>query len=112
MDLAESSAARGDDAVAPVAPALRLVSGARPGASERPQLAAVIDLGSNSWRLVAYRCTAGGHWCRIAQLQEPVRIVAGLEATGVIGEAALARGLDTLAMFARWCAARGYRATT
>jgi exopolyphosphatase/guanosine-5'-triphosphate,3'-diphosphate pyrophosphatase len=107
MGVSESSAGRTDGAAGSAAPAFRLLAGGKPGASERTQTAAVIDLGSNSWRLVAYRCTASSRWCRIAQLQEPVRIVEQLDATGVIGEAALARGLETLAMFARWCAARG-----
>ena len=42
------------------------------------QSAAVIDLGSNSWRVVAYRYLPRGAWRRIAQLQAPVRIAAGL----------------------------------
>ena len=107
MGVSESSAGRTDGAAGSAAPAFRLLAGGKPGARERTQTAAVIDLGSNSWRLAAYRCTASSRWCRIAQLQEPVRIVEQLDATGVIGEAALARGLETLAMFARWCAARG-----
>jgi exopolyphosphatase/guanosine-5'-triphosphate,3'-diphosphate pyrophosphatase len=79
-----------------------------PGGKPEPlRDAAVIDLGSNSWRLVAYRFSPAGSWARTGELQEPVRIAEGLEASGVIGAAAIARGLETLEMFARWCRARG-----
>ena len=96
--------------IAPRVPAaprtLTVLPGGRSDSPERLETAAVIDLGSNSWRLVAFRFTASGRWCRVGQLQEPVRIAEGLERTGVIGDAAVARGLETLAMFARWCEAR------
>ena len=36
----------------------------RAGAAERS--AAVVDLGSNSWRFVAYRYVPGGTWRRVA----------------------------------------------
>lgn len=69
--------------------------------------AAVIDLGSNSWRLVAYRYQPGGWWRRIGQLQEPVRIAEGLARSGRLSAAAMERGLATLEVFARYCEARG-----
>src|SRR4051812_26375029 len=79
----------------------------RPLAPLPVRTAAVIDLGSNSWRLVAYRYLPGGWWRRIGQLQEPVRIAEGLARSGRLGEAAMERGLATLDVFARYCQARG-----
>jgi exopolyphosphatase / guanosine-5'-triphosphate,3'-diphosphate pyrophosphatase len=45
-------------------------------------------------------------WRRTGQLQEPVRIAQGLAASGSLSPAAIARGLDTLKLFARYCRAR------
>ena len=69
-----------------------------PAGDER--LAGVIDLGSNSWRFVAYRYAPPVTWRRIAQLQEPVRIAHGLAATGALAAGRIAHGLDALEMFA------------
>ncbi len=67
---------------------------------------AVIDLGSNSWRLVVFSYGEGGRWWkRTDELYESVRIGAGLGATGRLGEEAIARGLQTLSVFSRFCRA-------
>ncbi len=66
----------------------------------------MIDLGSNSWRLVVYSYDGAqptSWWKRTDELYEAVRIGEGMEATGALGEAAIARGLETLAVFARFC---------
>jgi exopolyphosphatase/guanosine-5'-triphosphate,3'-diphosphate pyrophosphatase len=76
-----------------------------PAAPERS--AAVIDLGSNSWRFVAYRYVPRGAWRPVGQLQEPVRIAAGLAATGRVAPARISHGLETLEMFARYGSALG-----
>jgi exopolyphosphatase/guanosine-5'-triphosphate,3'-diphosphate pyrophosphatase len=89
-------------------PALEVLSGGEvDGAPQRAQAAAVIDLGSNSWRLVVYRYVRGGAWRRLGQLQEPVRIAEGLAGSNRLGASAIARGLETLDRFARYCRARG-----
>ena len=89
-------------------PALAVVPGGPLDAEPlRERTAAVIDLGSNSWRLVVYRYVPHGAWRITGQLQEPVRIAEGLSASGRLGAGAIARGLDTLDMFARYCRARG-----
>ena len=49
------------------------------GRGRGERTAAVIDLGSNSWRLVVYAYVPGAPWRRIGELNEPVRIAAGLE---------------------------------
>jgi exopolyphosphatase/guanosine-5'-triphosphate,3'-diphosphate pyrophosphatase len=68
---------------------------------------AVIDLGSNSWRLVVYTFSPGAWWKRTDELYEIVRIGAGLAATGRLSDEAIERGLETLAVFDRFCRASG-----
>jgi exopolyphosphatase/guanosine-5'-triphosphate,3'-diphosphate pyrophosphatase len=66
---------------------------------------AVIDLGSNSWRLVVFSYAPGAWWKRTDELYETVRIGAGLAASGRLSEEAIARGLETLTVFERFCRA-------
>ena len=68
---------------------------------------AVIDLGSNSWRLVVFSYAPGRWWKRTDELYETVRIGAGLGASGRLSDDAIARGLETLGVFARFCRANG-----
>jgi exopolyphosphatase/guanosine-5'-triphosphate,3'-diphosphate pyrophosphatase len=75
--------------------ALVLPEDGSPGA---PPLAA-IDLGSNSFRLEIAQL-AGDRYRRVDYRKETVRLGAGLDADGVLGEEAMARGLDCLARFA------------
>jgi exopolyphosphatase/guanosine-5'-triphosphate,3'-diphosphate pyrophosphatase len=75
-----------------------------------PTHVAVIDLGSNSWRLVVYSYAPAGEvlwWKRTDELYEAVRIGEGMAATGALTERAMARGLETLGIFARFCRASG-----
>jgi exopolyphosphatase/guanosine-5'-triphosphate,3'-diphosphate pyrophosphatase len=77
----------------------------------RPSQTAVIDLGSNSWRLVIYSYgteAAGTWWKRTDELYEAVRIGAGMEsgsAAPALTDEAMARGLETLTVFERFCGA-------
>src|ERR1700733_12332617 len=65
---------------------------------------AVIDLGSNSFRLVVF--TAGsGWWKRTDEIYEPVRIGEGLMASGRLGEEPMERALATLDVFSHFCRA-------
>jgi exopolyphosphatase / guanosine-5'-triphosphate,3'-diphosphate pyrophosphatase len=68
---------------------------------------AVIDLGSNSWRLVVFTFVPGNWWKRTDELYETVRIGEGLESSGRLSDEAMRRGLETLGVFARFCAANG-----
>jgi exopolyphosphatase/guanosine-5'-triphosphate,3'-diphosphate pyrophosphatase len=69
---------------------------------ELPQRLAVIDLGSNSFRLVIF--TAKGYaWERTKELTEPVRIGEGLNATGSLGQRGMERALKALSEFADVC---------
>ena len=98
------------------------------GADPDVRRVAVIDLGSNSWRLVVYMyggeaaraqpdpTALGGRvpggtqpprvwWKLTDEIYETVRIGAGLAKTGRLSDAAMGRGLETLAVFERFCAA-------
>jgi exopolyphosphatase/guanosine-5'-triphosphate,3'-diphosphate pyrophosphatase len=67
---------------------------------------AVIDLGSNSFRLVVF--TAGdGWWKRTDEIYEPVRIGEGLVASGKLGREPIARAMATLDVFAQFAHASG-----
>jgi exopolyphosphatase / guanosine-5'-triphosphate,3'-diphosphate pyrophosphatase len=73
--------------------------------SERERLA-VIDLGSNSFRLVVFMAWEGW-WRRTDEIYEPVRIGEGLAATGRLGEEPMRRALATLDVFDHFCRAAG-----
>jgi exopolyphosphatase / guanosine-5'-triphosphate,3'-diphosphate pyrophosphatase len=65
---------------------------------------AVIDLGSNSFRLVVFMA-GEGWWRRTDEIYEPVRIGEGLAASGRLGEAPMRRALATLDVFDHFCRA-------
>ncbi|MFI5005568.1 MAG: hypothetical protein ACHQE6_11205, partial [Solirubrobacterales bacterium] len=67
---------------------------------------AVIDLGSNSFRLVVFSA-AEGWWQRTDEIYEAVRIGEGMTATGRLGEAPMRRALATLDVFGHFCQAAG-----
>jgi exopolyphosphatase/guanosine-5'-triphosphate,3'-diphosphate pyrophosphatase len=60
---------------------------------------AVIDMGSNSWRLVVFTFVPGVWWKRTDELYETVRIGARMGDTGRLTDEAMARGLETLTVF-------------
>ncbi len=70
---------------------------------------AVIDLGSNSFRLVVFTASAD-RWKRTDEIHEAVRIGEGLAATGELGEEPMERALATLEVFAHFCKAAGLEA--
>jgi exopolyphosphatase / guanosine-5'-triphosphate,3'-diphosphate pyrophosphatase len=67
---------------------------------------AVIDLGSNSFRLVVFMA-GDGWWKRTDEIYEPVRISEGMMASGSLGEEPMERALATLDVFAHFCRASG-----
>jgi exopolyphosphatase / guanosine-5'-triphosphate,3'-diphosphate pyrophosphatase len=67
---------------------------------------AVIDLGSNSFRLVVFSA-ARGWWQRTDEIYQPVRISEGMGATGRLGDEPMRRALATLDVFAHFCQAAG-----
>ncbi len=64
----------------------------------------MIDLGSNSFRLVVFMAGADW-WRRTDEIYEPVRIGEGLVSSGLLGEKPVARALATLDVFAHFCRA-------
>ena len=69
---------------------------------------AVIDLGSNSFRLVVFTWgKRGGHgwWRRTDEIHEAVRVGAGLDAAGELQAAPMERALETIELFAHFCRA-------
>src|SRR4051794_18506713 len=68
---------------------------------------AVIDLGSNSFRLVVFSWVPGAWWKRTDEIHEPVRVGEGLEAAGALQEAPMERALETLELYAHFCRATG-----
>jgi exopolyphosphatase/guanosine-5'-triphosphate,3'-diphosphate pyrophosphatase len=70
---------------------------------------AVIDCGSNSFRLVVFTYT-DAWWKRTDEIHEAVRIGEGLDATGELGEAPMERALETLELYAHFCQATGVEA--
>jgi exopolyphosphatase/guanosine-5'-triphosphate,3'-diphosphate pyrophosphatase len=72
-------------------------------APEQGRRLAVIDLGSNSFRLVVFDVSPRGSWRRTDEIYETVRIGEGLGATGKLGEPAMERALHTLELYAHFC---------
>src|SRR4029453_18337145 len=71
---------------------------------------AVIDCGSNSFRLVVFTYT-DKWWKRTDEIHESVRIGEGLDATGELGEEPMERALETLELYAHFCNATGIEAS-
>ena len=65
---------------------------------------AVIDLGSNSFRLVVFTA-ADGWWKRTDEIYLAVRVGEGLDATGELGEQPMQRALEAADVFAHFCTA-------
>jgi exopolyphosphatase/guanosine-5'-triphosphate,3'-diphosphate pyrophosphatase len=68
---------------------------------------AVIDLGSNSFRLVEFTWVPDQWWKRTDEIHEPVRIGEGLEETGVLAPGPMERALETVELYAHFCRATG-----
>ncbi len=81
-----------------------------------PDRLAVVDLGSNSFRLVVFEIhhempgALGGWWKRTDEIYEPVRIGAGVDETGALGEDGMARASAAIEVFAHFCDAAGLTA--
>jgi exopolyphosphatase / guanosine-5'-triphosphate,3'-diphosphate pyrophosphatase len=71
------------------------------------QRLAVVDLGSNSFRLVEFTWVEGSWWKRTDEIHEPVRIGEGLEASGVLAPEPMERALETVELYAHFCRATG-----
>jgi exopolyphosphatase / guanosine-5'-triphosphate,3'-diphosphate pyrophosphatase len=68
---------------------------------------AVIDMGSNSFRLVVFQHEPGGWWSLADEIREPVRISAGMGDEGVLAAAPIERAVATASVFASFLEASG-----
>jgi len=68
-----------------------------------PQRAAIIDLGSNTTRLVIYEYEPGKWFNLIDEVREVVRLREGMGNTNVLRGAAIERSLNALRMFHTLC---------
>ena len=68
---------------------------------------AVIDLGSNSFRLVVFSWVDGAWWRRTDEIHEAVRVGEGLDAAGELQPGPMERALETIDLYAHFCRATG-----
>ena len=73
----------------------------------REKRLAVVDLGSNSFRLVVFSWEDGRWWKRTDEIHEAVRIGEGLDVSGVLGPEPMGRALETVDLYAHFCRALG-----
>ncbi len=89
-----------------------MASSIGPGAPSAARRA-VIDLGSNSFRLVVYASDRsatdlpGGAWWRAGEIYEPARIGADLSADGTLQPASIHRALLAAELFDHYCRSHG-----
>ncbi len=72
----------------------------------RPRRVAIVDLGSNTFRLVVFRYVPNGPHAMADEIRETVRLSAGA-VDGRITDAAIARGVSAARMYATYCARSG-----
>ena len=67
----------------------------------------VIDMGSNSFRLVAYSFEPGRWWRRTDEIYDTVRIADGLLASGRLSQERIETAVEAMEVYAHFCAASG-----
>jgi exopolyphosphatase/guanosine-5'-triphosphate,3'-diphosphate pyrophosphatase len=68
---------------------------------------AVVDLGSNTFRLVVFTWRPGEWFKRTDEIYDAVRIGEGADAAGALQKKPMKRALDTIEMYAHFCRASG-----
>ncbi|MGI9094532.1 MAG: HD domain-containing protein [Thermoleophilaceae bacterium] len=68
---------------------------------------AVIDMGSNSFRLVVFKYEPGGWWALVDEIREATRVSAGMGDEGVLKPEPMDRALHTAAVFSSFLEASG-----
>ena len=71
------------------------------------QRTAVVDLGSNTFRLVVFSARPGVWWRRSDEIWDGVRIGAGEDSSGALSDKAIKRALHTIRLYAGFCRASG-----
>ena len=64
---------------------------------------AVIDMGSNSFRLVVYGWEPERYWQHVDEIREAVRVSAGMGESGAIKKSRVKRAVQTAVVFASFC---------
>ena len=72
-----------------------------------PARTVVIDMGSNSFRLVAFSYERGQWWRRTDEIYDTVRLGAGLLASGRLAEDRMDTAVEAMEVYAHFCAASG-----
>ena len=68
---------------------------------------AVIDMGSNSFRLVVYGYEPGRYWQHVDEIREAVRVGQGMGEEGVLKPEPMERAVRTATVFGAFCRATG-----
>ena len=74
---------------------------------QTPRRTVVIDMGSNSFRLVAYSFEPGRWWRRTDEIYDTVRLGAGLIASGRLAADRIETAIEAMEVYAHFCAASG-----
>jgi exopolyphosphatase/guanosine-5'-triphosphate,3'-diphosphate pyrophosphatase len=74
--------------------------------------AAVIDMGSNSFRLVVYGYEPGAWWQHVDEIREPVRVGQGMGDDGTLKAEPMERAVRTAKVFGAFCKATGIEEVT
>ncbi|MCC7451810.1 MAG: Ppx/GppA family phosphatase [Anaerolineae bacterium] len=69
------------------------------------QRMAIIDVGSNSFRLIVITYRPGYHFQVTDEVKETVRLVQGMSATGLMRAAPMDRAIETMQLYAAFCKA-------
>jgi exopolyphosphatase/guanosine-5'-triphosphate,3'-diphosphate pyrophosphatase len=72
-----------------------------------PRRTVVIDMGSNSFRLVAYSFEPGRWWRRTDEIYDTVTLGAGLVASGRLAEERIEAAIEAIDVYAHFCSASG-----
>ena len=76
------------------------------------QRAAVIDMGSNSFRLVVYGYEPEDHWQHVDEIREAVRVGEGVGDDGLLLEEPMERAVRVAKVFSSFCGGCGHISTT
>ncbi|HYI36695.1 MAG TPA: Ppx/GppA phosphatase family protein [Thermoleophilaceae bacterium] len=71
------------------------------------QRMAVIDMGSNSFRLVVFEYESTGWWSLVDEIREPTRVSAGMGESGALQPKPMKRAVQTAIVFANFLRASG-----
>jgi exopolyphosphatase / guanosine-5'-triphosphate,3'-diphosphate pyrophosphatase len=74
---------------------------------QTPRRTVVVDMGSNSFRLVAYSYEPGRWWRRTDEIYDTVGVGAGLLASGRLADDRIETAIEAMEVYAHFCSASG-----